>query len=45
MITEAPTSCALSSQLLRPSLEIMKTSTVDSATAATSNVEKTKSIG
>ncbi len=45
MMTYAPVSCAPSSQLLRPSLEIMKTKIVESATAATSNVLKTKSIG
>ncbi len=36
MMTYAPVSCSPSSQLLRPSTEIMKTSTVDSATAASS---------
>ena len=45
MMTYAPVSCAPSSQLLRPSLEMMKTRTVESATAATSNVLKMKSIG
>src|SRR4249919_1917268 len=45
MMAYAPVSWAPSSQLLRPSVEIMKTRTVDNATAATSNVLKMKSIG
>ena len=45
MMTYAPVSCAPSSQLLRPSAEIMNTRIVASPTAATSNVLNTKSIG